>query len=59
MEAGQLPLHMCCTNNGDDGWAWTDGPVRVSKGLSTRGKLTERIASREREQKKGEAKKVK
>jgi len=58
MEAGQLPPHMHSTNNGDDGWARTDGPVRVSEGLSTGGMSTERIASREGEQKKGEAKKV-
>jgi len=59
MEAGQLPPHMCGTNNGDDGWARMDGPVRASEGLSTGGMSTERIASREGEQKKGEPKKVK
>src|SRR6266850_4449656 len=58
MEAGQLPPHMCSTNNGDDRWARMDGPVRASKGLSTGGMLTERIASWEGKQKKGEAKKV-
>src|SRR6267142_4762931 len=58
MKAGQLLPHMCGMNNGDDGWARTDGPVRASEGLSTGGMLTERIASREGEQKKGEAKKV-
>jgi len=57
-EAGQLPPHTHSTNDGDDGWARMDGPVRVSKGLSTGGMSTERIASREGEQKKGEAKKV-
>ena len=59
MEAGQLPLHTHGMNNGDDGRARTDRPVRASEGLSTGGMSTERIASREGEQKKGEAKKVK
>src|SRR6267142_514341 len=58
MEAGQLPPHTRSTNNGDDRWARMDEPVRASEGLSTGGMLTERIASREGEQKKGEAKKV-
>ena len=57
-EAGQPPPHTCGTNDGDDGRARTDGPVRVSEGLSTEGMSTERIASGEGEQKKGEAKKV-
>src|SRR6266850_942541 len=52
MEAGQLLLHTHSRNNGDDRWARMDG-------LSTGGMLTERIASGEGEQKKGEAKKVK
>ena len=59
MEAGQLPPHTHGINNGDNGQVRTDGPVRASEGLSTGGMLTERIASREGEQKKGEAKKVK
>jgi len=58
MEAGQLPPHTRGTNNGDDGQARTDGPVRASEGLSTGGMSIERIASGEGEQKKGEAKKV-
>src|SRR6266850_7797404 len=58
MEAGQLPPHMRGMNNGDDGGVRMDGPVRVSEGLSTGGMSTERIASGEGEQKKGEAKKV-
>jgi len=57
-EAGQLPPHTHGMNDGDDGQARMDGPVRASKGLSTGGMSTERIASGEGEQKKGEAKKV-
>ena len=57
-KAGQLPPHTHGTNDGDDGRARMDGPVRVSEGLSTGGMLTERIASGEGEQKKGKAKKV-
>ena len=45
-EAGQLPPHMHGTNDRDDRWARTDGPVRASEGLSTGGMSTERIASR-------------
>src|SRR6266850_4883035 len=59
MEAGQLPPNMHGKKNGDNRQARMDGPVRASEGLSTGGMSTERIASREGEQKKGEAKKVK
>jgi len=45
-EAGQLLPHTRGMNDGDDGWARTDGPVRASEGLSTGGMSTERIASR-------------